>query len=173
MQICTGIDILSITKMASNTDNIEGESREKAVKTISRHIEDSIDLQRDFAKRDSKSRINALLNCGKARGTYVTCVYIISKILYIFNVVAQFLVMNEFLGQHNHLWGFNILTDLYYGREWQHTGNFPRVNLCDFQVCIDRYLHLNLHIFRFEIYIFVGSKFGKYSSLHNSMCTCY
>ena len=60
--------------------------------------------------------------------------YILTKLLYLFNVIGQFVMMNQFLGQHNYLWGAHILNDIRTGRDWELSGNFPRITMCDFTV---------------------------------------
>lgn len=120
--------------MAGDTENIHGEARDKAVNTITQHLEDSIALQQSFAERSKTCWQKTGMQFARVKGTYVTSVYVITKILYIINVVVQFFIMNEFLGQRDHMWGFQILYDLTQGREWEESGNFPRVTLCDFEV---------------------------------------
>lgn len=56
------------------------------------------------------------------------------KAIYAINAVFQFLIVKWLLGTDSILWGYNVLIDLIAGREWVETGNFPRVNLCDFSV---------------------------------------
>lgn len=60
--------------------------------------------------------------------------YILTKLLNLFNVFAQFSMMNKFLGQNNYLWGMEILNDIRHGRDWELSGNFPRIAMCDFAV---------------------------------------
>lgn len=43
-------------------------------------------------------------------------------------------MMNQFLGQNDHLWGANLFYDIINGHDWELSGNFPRVTVCDFQV---------------------------------------
>ncbi|KHJ84655.1 Innexin [Oesophagostomum dentatum] len=42
-------------------------------------------------------------------------------------------ILNSFLGTDNLFYGFHILKDLLNGREWEVSGNFPRVTMCDFE----------------------------------------
>ena len=67
--------------------------------------------------------------------------YILTKLLYLFNVIGQFVMMNQFLGQNNYLWGMNILNDIRTGKDWELSGNFPRIAMCDFSVSF--YLSIN------------------------------
>lgn len=54
--------------------------------------------------------------------------------LYLAQVISQFFVLNTFLGTTYTFWGFEILRDLAMGHEWQESGHFPRVTMCDFEV---------------------------------------
>jgi hypothetical protein len=56
------------------------------------------------------------------------------KHLYTLNVVGQIFLLNSFLGTKNILYGIHILKDLITGNEWEETGAFPRVTMCDFEV---------------------------------------
>ena len=60
--------------------------------------------------------------------------YCLVKCLYLGNVVGQFFLLNDFLGPKRHFWGAEILFDLAKGVEWEESGAFPRVTMCDFQV---------------------------------------
>lgn len=75
-----------------------------------------------------------LTQLGKRKGIYLTALYLFTKLLYVGNVVLQFVILNAFLGPQYTFWGFGILNDIFNGREWQESGHFPRVTLCDFNV---------------------------------------
>jgi hypothetical protein len=83
--------------------------------------------------------------------------YTITKFLYLLNVIGQFLMMNQFLGQNNHAWGAHILIDIFSGRDWEASGNFPRVAFCDFTV---RKL-ANFHRFTIQCVLMLNSKSNK------------
>ena len=63
----------------------------------------------------------------KTWGMYVTVLYLVTKLLYIVNVIAQFLILNAFLGPNYTWWGFGILRDILSDHEWEQSGHFPRV----------------------------------------------
>uniref|UniRef100_A0A914NEI7 Innexin n=1 Tax=Meloidogyne incognita TaxID=6306 RepID=A0A914NEI7_MELIC len=62
------------------------------------------------------------------------CMFFITRFLYILNIIGQIRIMNHFLGQNTLFWGAHILSDVVSGRDWELSGNFPRVALCDFTV---------------------------------------
>lgn len=70
--------------------------------------------------------------------------------LYVANVILQFVILNAFLGPQYTFWGAGILSDIWNGKEWEESGHFPRVTLCDFHVNIS-FLSV---IIRWHIYCF-------------------
>ncbi|VDO57337.1 unnamed protein product [Haemonchus placei] len=89
-------------------------------------------------------------------------VYLITKIIYVINLVMQFLMMNKFLGQNDPYWGVHILSDILTGTDWELSGNFPRIAMCDFQVRVlgnlQRYsiqCVLSLNMFNEKIFLFL------------------
>ncbi|CAB3399451.1 unnamed protein product [Caenorhabditis bovis] len=67
-------------------------------------------------------------------GHFLPLLFIITKILYLFNIVAQFYVLYAFLNTKSVFWGFDTFMDIYNGMEWETNGLFPRVTMCDFAV---------------------------------------
>ncbi len=58
--------------------------------------------------------------------------YLFVKALYVVNIIGQFFLLNGFLGSSYNLWGIQVFNDLVHGREWQESGVFPRVTLCEY-----------------------------------------
>ncbi|EPB75570.1 Innexin [Ancylostoma ceylanicum] len=75
-----------------------------------------------------------LIICTRSSGAAVTFLYISVKILYTVNIVGQIFLLNTFLGNRSKWYGLQVLNDLMNGREWEESGHFPRVTLCDFEV---------------------------------------
>ncbi|KRZ12117.1 Innexin unc-9 [Trichinella zimbabwensis] len=155
----SGISVLGITNMAVDAGNMDHETRKKNVKTVAQHIRQSLYLQRELS---TSGKLFGFLIYGKHYGIYVTGLYLLIKFLYILNVVCQFLILNRFLGAQYTFWGFEILRDLAYGREWQESGHFPRVTMCDFDVRVLGNLHrwtvqcvLMINMFNEKIYLFL------------------
>uniref|UniRef100_A0A915EMY0 Innexin n=1 Tax=Ditylenchus dipsaci TaxID=166011 RepID=A0A915EMY0_9BILA len=106
---------------------MDADARSATVQTIAGHMEDALEIQREVTDVSS-------FCVGKRWGSYVTCLYVFIKLLYVVNVVLQIFLLNIFLGTDNLFYGFHILKDLLNGREWEISGNFPRVTMCDFEV---------------------------------------
>ncbi|KRY42904.1 Innexin unc-7 [Trichinella britovi] len=121
--------LLGLTQMACDARMMDHEARSMTVHTIAGHMEDALEIQREVSDRDFCG------SCfGRRFGSYVSCLYVLIKILYTVNVFGQIFLLNTFLGTSNILYGFHILLDLLNGREWDESGNFPRVTMCDFEV---------------------------------------
>ncbi|VDO60795.1 unnamed protein product [Heligmosomoides polygyrus] len=63
------------------------------------------------------------------------------KFLYAVNAVFQFIFLKNMLGVSSYTWGLDVTMDLWQGREWPETGNFPRVTMCDYDVRVLGNLH--------------------------------
>ncbi|PAA84363.1 hypothetical protein BOX15_Mlig006143g2 [Macrostomum lignano] len=166
----SGIQLSSIMEVASDVELIKDPlSRQASVRYVAKYIEDSLGAQREY-------RAGCLTKCkhciarnflfiwfGKRYGNFLVCLYLICKVLYIGNVIGQFFLMNKYLGTNYTFYGIELLRDLAEGHEWEESGNFPRVTLCDFQV---RKMGGNIHrhtvqcvlpinMFNEKIYIFL------------------
>ena len=68
----------------------------------------------------------------KRLGRALCFYYLVIKVIYFANAVAQIIIMEQFLGmqgQHR-FFGAQVLSDLWNGRYWQETLIFPRVGYC-------------------------------------------
>lgn len=128
----SGINVKSILKMASEAEIADDEKRKKTLKTLAKYIEDCVGLQTALGGVNEFRRLFCF-RCGRAN-PYLTCLYIFTKILYILNVVVQFMLLNSFFDINYAWWGFQVIRDVVQGKEWVDSGYFPRVTLCDFSV---------------------------------------
>ncbi|KAI6177335.1 Innexin family-containing protein [Aphelenchoides bicaudatus] len=152
----SGINVQSLTQMACDARMMDSDARAATVQTIAGHLEDSLEIQREVTD------VSSFFCVGKRWGSYVTCLYVFIKLLYLANVVVQIFLLNLFLGTDNIFYGFQILKDLLSGREWHATGNFPRVSLCDFEVRVLGNVHhhtvqcvLMINMFNEKIFLFL------------------
>ncbi|CDW55967.1 Innexin domain containing protein [Trichuris trichiura] len=132
----SGIRLAELISLASTQRSLSRCDRSQIVDIISKHIQESIAIQRAFGKSSRHGRFitSFTLAFVKERGFYLTILYLAVKLLYLGNAVGQFFLLNAFLYPKHTLWGVSILQDLIHGIEWEQSGHFPRVTMCDFEV---------------------------------------
>lgn len=123
----SGVAVKSIVQMCDDVGNMQIDKRKNSVEVVATHLRDSLRTQQALLK---KTPIAFLLR----RGSYLNLLYLFIKFIYIIQCATQFIILNSFLSTSYTFWGFEILRDLAYGREWEESGHFPRVTMCDFEV---------------------------------------
>ncbi|PIO56218.1 innexin-19 domain protein [Teladorsagia circumcincta] len=112
----SGFKVKAICDTCSMHANMDEGTRQKNMKTIAAFLVQEHSV--------------ALVKAGKARrltsGSYITIVYVIVKFLYALNAIFQFIFLKNVLGVKSYTWGLDVSLDLWNGREWPETGNFPR-----------------------------------------------
>lgn len=113
-----GISVKALVNAAADVGNYDKVNCEKNTQLVARHIQDSLDIQRDL-----KPAGRCGIGCyGKRYGSYVSWLYVIVKLLFIVNVVSQFFILNSFIGSQYSFWGVDILRDIINGRSWEESG---------------------------------------------------
>ena len=165
----SGININNLVEAAETIQNaLYPERRDKTIKYMIRHLDHYLDYQREYRGGCCVACKHFLakhlcLVCGNRYGNYLVALYMGTKVIYFGNVIAQLFLLNGFLGTDYHLYGFDIIADLIFGRNWSASRVFPRVTLCDFTV---RQMGGNMHrhtvqcvlpinFFNEKIYIFL------------------
>ncbi|KAJ1362744.1 hypothetical protein KIN20_022409 [Parelaphostrongylus tenuis] len=127
----SGFKVRAICDTCSMHANMDEITRNKNMRTIAAFL----------VQEQSMATVKA----GKVRrvtsGSYITMVYLITKFLYALNTVFQFIFLKNVLGVKSYMWGLDVTMDLWQGREWPETGNFPRVTMCDYDVRVLGNLH--------------------------------
>ncbi|KAF6779345.1 hypothetical protein AHF37_01212 [Paragonimus kellicotti] len=156
------------------------ETRKSNITYVARHIEDALTTQREYRSGCAvRCRHFLARNCclwfGKRYGNYLICLYLITKTLYILNVVGQFFFMNRILGTNYTFYGIDLLRDIAEGFVWQESGNFPRITLCDFEVRKLANVHrhtvqcvLPINMFNEKIFIFLWFWFIVVAAVNTS-----
>ncbi|CAH8642406.1 unnamed protein product [Schistosoma guineensis] len=177
----SGIHLSSIMEVACEIEMIKDpETRKSNITYVARHIEDALSSQREYRSGCGVRFKHCLAkSCclwfGKRYGNYLICLYLITKSLYIFNVVGQFFLMNKILGTNYTFYGLDLLRDISEGYVWQESGNFPRITLCDFEVrkVANKHRHtvqcvLPINMFNEKIFIFLWFWFILVAAVNTS-----
>jgi len=61
---------------------------------------------------------HCLLISGRLYGNYLTCCYVVVKLLYCVNAVGQLFLLDVFLGYEYHVLGVNVIRHLLFGDKW-------------------------------------------------------
>ena len=123
-RIC-GYNVNQLVKYAAEAVTIDTAKKTKVLSRLSKEIEKNLRSQRS---KSTNASVAGQCN------NYLVATYFSCKILYIMNLLGQFLLMKSFLGFNSVVFGFHIVADLARGRSWQHSGRFPRVTWCDVPV---------------------------------------
>ena len=99
---------------------------------------------------------------GRQQGNYLISLYLVTKVLFIINVIGQLFVLSVFLGTEYNMYGINVLQELFRGDDWTQSDRFPRVTMCDLKVRrlgnVHRYTVqcvLPINLFNEKIYLFL------------------
>ncbi|KAL3070526.1 hypothetical protein niasHT_032316 [Heterodera trifolii] len=131
----SGIKIAEIVKMSSDPNNIKPEIRKVNLRALTVHLQGALRFHKRLHRHQIRPHsILRMLNLPYST-SFVTSMYLLTKFAYLSNVFAQLLLMNSFLETDRYqLYGFGAVVDLLNGTNWEQSGIFPRVSLCDFQV---------------------------------------
>jgi hypothetical protein len=155
----SGLNITSLIQTAFTTkkEGIMKKLRDTETGAIAKGLTQAIDYR--YNKPTTNTFTRAL---SAGWGAYVTILYLFVKFLFLLNVIVQFVILNKFLGPQYTFWGYDILSDILNGRQWQQSGHFPRVTLCDIDVRTLGNLHrwtvqcvLMINMFNEKIYLFL------------------
>uniref|UniRef100_A0A0R3Q385 Innexin n=1 Tax=Brugia timori TaxID=42155 RepID=A0A0R3Q385_9BILA len=127
-KLCT-IQPQGIVKEAKKCSTLHGHNRDVEIRNLAEYIGDTVSL---FNSQDG-------FRMGFTRsGRNATILYLLTKLLYVLNIIGQIYMLNHFFGGDYLQWGFQkvlqTITDVVSGREWMESTIFPRVIMCDFQV---------------------------------------
>lgn len=130
----SGYGIKDVVKTCRDADSLNPETRDESIAYLVNNMMRFITFRRPYKSRR--------MPMGKRYGRYVFIMYMVSKVLYIFNASIQLFLLNKIIGDGYSDFGYQAFKDLVLGKDWQHSPVFPRITLCQFEI---RRLGQNIH----------------------------
>ena len=138
----TGIDVDNIVKSARTAQQTAyTEQKEKAIQFITRSMDRYLRGTKRYKDETCMTICkhhmskNFCIVCGSRRfGNYLVSLYMVTKIFYTTNVIGQLFLLNSFLGTSYHMYGYEVISSVFRGEDWQVSHTFPRVTMCDFSI---------------------------------------
>ncbi|CAF3912168.1 unnamed protein product [Rotaria magnacalcarata] len=155
----SGYDLSMLVTHARIIDTYTSEIREPSVRHLARFIDKALEYHKNkrleyfdqlrAIKCSSLSSLYAfflLNNHITMRDNHLMWSFLFSKLLYLLNAFGQLYLLNFFLGNDYHMYGFAVIRALFTGNNenWTVTPRFPRVTWCNFAV---RNLADNIHTY--------------------------
>jgi hypothetical protein len=113
--------------------------RETSVKHLARYIDRTLEYHRqkrlEYLEQFRSIKCSSFLaffifnNHLTMRENHLMWAFLFTKILYLLNVISQLYLLNFFLGNDYHMYGFAVIQALFTGNNenWTITPRFPRV----------------------------------------------
>lgn len=139
LNVKSGINLSKINEMTDNINYGKPEEREETMVQIAKYVDrwlrENRNYHRNFMVKIRQKLSSVFIFCFARRdGYFLTGFYLFTKVLYCFNCVSQFFLLDAFLAMDYGGYGFEILSYFNEHGEWKETPRFPRVTLCDFKI---------------------------------------
>lgn len=118
-----GVDLETAISDARKLRSMTSNDRQQEIEKLSKYVVECLEIN---SRRPTPRRV-IFFRLGRTLGSYVSMLYLFTKLLYLVNVFGQFLLLNSFIGRGYNLWGWNALSSLWTGHEWTDSPVFPRV----------------------------------------------
>lgn len=137
--VSSGLNLGTLCKTAEHTQCTSAQKRQEVVEEIAFVVDKWIKNRQQY-KDTTLIRAKAWFSrvfcfyCNKREGTYLTALYLFTKVLYLANVVGQIFLLNAFITTDKSMFGLEWLQSFREGSQVTESQRFPRVTLCDFQI---------------------------------------
>ena len=134
----SGINLTKLVEMTASTQVGDHKKRDATVEQIAQYLDRWLESNRQYhwnvlvRMRHRASKYFFL--CNKREGTFLTGLYLFTKLLYVVNVICHFFILNAFLGGFFEMWGIEAVNSLAREQVTKESRRFPRVTLCDFKI---------------------------------------
>ncbi|CAF0884468.1 unnamed protein product [Rotaria sp. Silwood1] len=152
----SGYDLGMLVTQARITDTYTSDIRETSVQYLARYIDRILEYHRqkriEYFDQLRSVKYSTFLSF-LMRNDHITICdnhlmwsFLFTKILYLLNALGQLYLLNLFLGDDYHMYGFAVIRSLFRGNNenWTVIQRFPRVTWCNFAV---RNLADNVHTY--------------------------
>lgn len=134
-----GINLSKINELTDGVHLGKPDEREENLKHIAKYVDRWLRQNRNYHRNimvKVRQKVSSVFIFCFARrdGYFLTGFYLFTKLLYCVNCIAQFYLLDAFLGMDFGGYGFEILSFFRDHGEWKETPRFPRVTLCDFKI---------------------------------------
>lgn len=157
----TGFDIHGICSEAEKATEMDPKDQKRFMDSLTQYVRQTLMIEKEVGNR-------CCFGCWNITAThygfYVVSVHILMKVLFLCNAVLQIFFMNSILGTEDSLdssYGLWTFFNMLKGVQWEKSGIFPRVTMCDFEVRVLGNLHrytvqcvLMINMFNEKIYLF-------------------
>ncbi|CAF3221402.1 unnamed protein product [Rotaria socialis] len=139
----SGLDIEKLVGAALKQEQTDQhEERQKSIDYITNSIRVYIENrytspeQPNYRPKNCLQRFVYPLTFWRHRhlSSFIVVLFTFVKFLFLLNSLVQIFLLNAFLGNDYHLFGFEVISKFLRGLDWGESKRFPRVTLCDFHI---------------------------------------
>ena len=134
-----GIDVDNILRAACTLDNTKDMTKRKKIMGIITNLTDRFLVMRGdyLAERHGARKAIDIILCkwiGRRLNGYMVLLFLFTKVLYFFNIIAQLLVLKAILQTTYGTFGFDFLNDVQNEEYFENSPIFPKRSMCDFKI---------------------------------------
>lgn len=137
----SGINVKHVVVTAANLQSERPSNRTEKLVAITGYIKEALQMQREYKRSKKMTKMQLAIfrkvccfMCNVKSGTFLSTLYLFVKLIYVLEVAGNFFILQAFLDEPLHFYGITMVKNLINWQNWQETGLFPRMTLCDFSI---------------------------------------